>query len=208
MHEHEYSILGGVNRAQIGRYLGSAAALISSGIVFVLLSVVDFANKFGLPINLPPTVLSLVGAGAVFTVLYWLFDKYIWRWSKIRDLLRVPNLAGNWACKGISLSPDNGDTQEWDGAVTITQSWDRLRVRMKTAQSGSNSIVAALLYDKTDGYYLIYNYRNDPKINHLSLKSHLGFSSMTFSEDQRSAEGEYFNGHGRFTFGTMNWVRQ
>jgi hypothetical protein len=35
----------------------------------------------------------------------------------------------------------------------------------------------------------------------------LGFSELVFSKDLVSAEGEYFNGHGRYTFGTMHLTR-
>lgn len=208
MHEHEYVLLGGVNRAKIGRYLGTIAALISAAIVFCLLALVDLANKYNIPTNLPPSLLSLAGAGTIFAILYWLFDRYIWRWPKLGELLKVPNLEGQWHCIGTSINPDRSVAHDWSGTVTITQSWDKLRVRLKTKQSGSNSIVAALVHDKADGYHLIYNYRNDPKIGETHLKSHLGFSDMTFSKDQLSADGEYFNGHGRFTFGTMKWTRQ
>lgn len=208
MIDHEYALLGGINRAQIGRYLGSIAALISSGIVFLLLSFVNLADKFGIPVNLPPSILSLIGAGSVFTILYWLFSRYVWRWARVRDLLKVPDLAGTWECNGVSIALDEGEEQQWDGTIVITQSWDRIRVRMKTRQSSSNSIVASLLYDEADGYQLIYNYRNDPKISETQLSSHLGFSSMTISRNLRKAEGEYFNGRGRITFGTMNWEKR
>lgn len=207
MQEHEYALLGGVNRAEVGRYLGAIAAGVSAVIVFVLLTVVDLAQQFGIPTNLPPAVLSLVGAGAVFGALYWIFDRHAWRWPYIGQLLKVPDLAGDWQCDGQTLKPDGSDSYVWEGKVTIIQSWDKLRVRLKTSQSGSNSITAALIHDEADGYRLLYNYRNDPRIGEAELKSHLGFAQLVFSKDLRSAEGEYFNGHGRFTFGTMRLAR-
>jgi hypothetical protein len=207
MQEHEYALLGGVNRARIGRYLTLVAATVSAGIVFIILSAVDLAKRFGLPANLPPAVLSLFGAGAVFTALYWIFDRHAWRWPKLNELLKVPNLAGEWQCEGRTLNGDGAQTYAWTATVTIVQSWDKIRVRLKTQQSGSNSITAALIYDKADGYRLLYNYRNDPKIGETELKSHLGFTELVFSSDLKSADGEYFNGHGRFTFGTMHLVR-
>lgn len=208
MQEHEYALLGGVNRATIGRYLAVAAASISALIVFILMTAVDLVHRFGIDANLTPSVLSLVGAGAVFSALYWLFDRYVWRWSPVSKLLRVPILSGEWHCEGQTLGPANGDPPYvWSGTITIIQRWDKLRIRLKTAQSGSNSISAALIYDEADGYRLLYNYRNDPRIGETELKSHLGFAELTFAKDQRTAEGEYFNGHGRFTFGTMRLTR-
>lgn len=208
MEYHDYALLGGVNRAKIGQYIARLSAGISALLVFVLLTVVDVAQRLRIPVNLPPTVLSLVGAGAVFSVLYWLFNNYIWRWSKVGMILRVPNLSGEWQCQGETLNPDGTMRFEWSGTVTIVQSWDKLRVRLKTTQSGSNSITAALLYDDAEGYRLLYNYRNDPKIDQVELSSHLGFADVLFSKDLRAARGSYFNGHGRFTFGNLQLSRR
>ena len=35
------------------------------------------------------------------------------------------------------------------------------------------------------------------------LQSHRGYAEITFAADMKRGEGEYFNGLGRFTFGTM-----
>lgn len=207
MLEHEYVTMGGVSRAKVGRYLSSMAAVVSAGVVFVLLKAVDIAQQFGLPANLPPSVLSLVGAGAVFSALYWFLDRYAWRWSYIGNLLKVPNISGEWDCKGQTINPDRTPSYAWEAKVTIVQSWDRLRVRLKTAQSGSNSNSAALICDEAEGYHLLYSYKNDPRIGEAELNSHLGFAEILFAKDLQSGEGEYFNGHGRYTFGTMKLRR-
>jgi hypothetical protein len=205
--EHEYALLGGINRAKVGRYLSLIAAAVSAGVVFLLLAAVDLAHRFGMPNNLPPAVLSLVGAGAVFGVLYWLFDRFAWRWPYLSRFIRVPDLSGNWKCEGQTVNADGSKGYTWQGCVTIIQSWDKIRVRLATAQSGSNSITAALICDEADGFHLLYNYRIDPRIGETELKSHLGFAELIFSKDRATAEGEYFNGHGRFTFGTMKLMR-
>jgi hypothetical protein len=207
MLEHEYSLLGGINRAKIGRYLGAASALISAATVFLLLTVVDLAKSYGLPVNLPPSVLSLVGAGTIYAVLYWLFDQYAWRWQTVARLLKLPNLAGEWDCTGKSLNERGESKYDWKGVVTIIQSWDKLRVRLKTESSGSNSIAAALSYDAADGYILLYHYHNDPNIDQRELTPHQGYASITFAPDQQTGKGEYFNGRGRITFGTMDLRR-
>jgi hypothetical protein len=206
--EHEYALLGGINRAKVGRYLTLIAASVSAGIVFVLLTVVDLAHRLGLNANIPPAILSLVGAGVVFGVLYWMFDRYAWRWSYLNTALNVPCLAGDWHCDGQTINPDGSPGYKWDGIVTISQSWDKIRVRLKAKQSGSASIAAALICGDSEGCRLLYNYRNDPKIAEVQLKSHLGFNQLLFAKDLQSAEGEYFNGYGRFTFGTMHLKRK
>lgn len=205
--EHEYALLEGVNRAKVGRCLGALAGAISGLIVFILLAAVDLAKRFKIPVNLPPTALSLVSAGAVFGGLYWILDRYAWRWSWLGAVLGVPDLSGEWQCEGESLHQDGSTRHPWTGTVTIIQSWYKLRVRLRTAQSGSNSVSAALICDKADGYVLLYHYRNEPRVGERELQGHRGFAELTFAKDRRSAVGEYFNGQGRFTFGRMRLRR-
>lgn len=81
-------------------------------------------------------------------------------------------------------------------------------MRLKTAQSASNSIAAALVYDQADGFRLLYNYKNEPRIGEVELMAHRGAAELTFSADLTAADGEYFNGHGRFTFGNMKLTRK
>jgi hypothetical protein len=207
MLEHEYTVLGGVSRAKVGRYLSLIAAGISAAVVFALLWGIDIAQRFGVPANLPPSVLSLVGAGAVFAALYWILDRYAWRWNPISRLLKVPVLAGEWSCKGTTVKTESNPEYEWDAKITIIQSWDRLRVRLKTSQSGSNSTSAALICDEAEGYRLFYSYKNDPHIGEVELNSHRGFAEIVFTKDLQAGNGEYFNGYGRYTFGTMRLKR-
>lgn len=207
MKEHEYALLGGVNRAKVGRYIGSVSAVVSAAVVFMLLSAVDLAKSFNVSVNIPPAVLSLVGAGAVFAALYAVFDNYIWRTLTLRRILKIPDLAGEWRCQGRTLNMDGDVVYEWDGVVFIVQSWDRIRVGLRTDQSGSNSIAAAVMYDEIDGYRLFYNYENIPKLGERDLERHIGFAELTFSKDESRAEGEYFNGRGRVSFGKMLLTR-
>jgi SMODS-associating 2TM, beta-strand rich effector domain len=207
MMDHEYALLGGISRTKVGRSLSLVAAGVSAGIVFILLSAVDIAKKYAIPAHVPPTVLSLVGAGAVFTALYWILDRYAWRWSLIGKLLNVPNISGEWDCEGHTINADGSPSYQWTAKITIVQTWDKIRVRLKTAQSGSNSNSAALICDEADGYRLFFSYKNDPRIDEPELKSHRGFAEIVFDKNLKKGDGEYFNGHGRFTFGTMKLKR-
>jgi hypothetical protein len=206
MSTHEYALVGGFNRALIGRYLGTLAAIVSGVIVFLLLASVDLAHRLGMSASLPPTVLSLASGMTVYAVLYWIFSRHAWRWRFLSRALGVPNLAGEWRCIGKTLNDDGTARFNWHGTVTITQNWDKIRVRLKTAQSGSHSIAAALLCD-AENHTLLYNYKNDPRIGETHLHSHRGFAELTFAKDGQTAEGEYVNGYGRKTFGSMQLER-
>ncbi|WP_334070644.1 hypothetical protein [Burkholderia ambifaria] len=206
--DHEYSVMGGANRAKVGRLLSFAASAISGGLVFVILHFVDIAKKLGWNVNVPPTLLSLVGAGAVFGALYWVLNMWAWKWDGVGTWLKVPVLSGTWDCQGKTLAPDGTTKFEWRGEVRIVQSWDKLRIRLTTETSGSNSISAALAHDSVDGVVLLYHYRNDPRPEAAELRAHTGCSVMTIARDLGSATGEYFTGRGRMTFGTMTWTKR
>lgn len=206
--EHEYSVLGGLNRAVIGRYLSTVSAIAASGIGVFVLWIVDLAKRLGVTGHVPGLVLWPVTASLIYAGLYWLFDKHVWKIGAIAKLLKVPNLAGKWHCDGQTINPDKTLGYKWVGEVTIIQSWDKLRVRLKTTQSASNSIAAALVYDQADGFRLLYNYKNEPRIDEAELAAHRGAAELIFSADLTTAEGEYFNGHGRFTFGNMKLTRK
>jgi hypothetical protein len=206
--QHEYSVLGGFNKARIGHAIGVISAGVSSVIVMVFLALVDVAKAFGLGSYIPPLVLWPLGAASIYGILYWLFDRHVWKWPRLARLLRVPDLAGRWLVEGQTINPDKSPGASWQGEITIVQTWDRIRIRLKTTQSRSNSIAAALLHDEADGYRLMYNYQNEPNIGEADLKGHRGFADLTFDEKLRNGQGEYFNGHGRFTFGTLRLTRK
>ncbi len=204
--EHEYALLNGRNRSSIGKTIGGIASAVSGVATFIVLAADDLAKKLGWNHNVPPLVMSLVGAGVVYALLYWIFDKYAWKWRPVSAWLKVPNVSGTWRCDGRSLNQPGGGGGPWSGTIRITQSWDRLRVTLQTATSTSYSVNAALLHD-AEGSTLIYNYSNTPAITRGDLSAHRGFTQLNFAPDLRTAEGEYFNGHGRFTYGTMTLTR-
>ncbi|MBY3307393.1 hypothetical protein HFO04_32170 [Rhizobium laguerreae] len=203
MLEHEYTQLGGISRLSVGRWLGMISAMVSAAIVFVLLWSVNLAQSMGLPVNLPPSLLSLVGAGVVFSILAWLLNRHAWRWRLMQLVLQVPDLSGDWTCTGRTIETNLNPAYDWTGKVTIVQSWDKIRIRLKTDTSASNSKSAALIKDEADGWRIFYNYSNEPNIEQTELRTHKGFGEILFSKDLRSGAGEYFNGNGRYTFGTM-----
>jgi hypothetical protein len=203
VHDHEYSLLGGINRAVIGRYITLLASGVSATLVFVVLTLVDLAKRFNLNVNVPPTLMSLIGAGVVFTILYAAFSRAVWKWPWAVKFLKVPDLSGEWECTGTTLDDLGNVRFTWQAVVHITQTWDKIRVRLKTAQSCSHSITAALAFDEADGYTLLYNYKNDPRPGEPVLRGHQGSANLLFSKSLDTASGDYFNGYGRPTYGRM-----
>ncbi|MBB5879646.1 hypothetical protein GGR74_000794 [Xanthomonas arboricola] len=142
--DHEYVVLGGVNRAQIGKYLARTASAVSGLLVWILLQAVDIAKGLGLSTNLPPVVLSLLGAGAVYAILYVIFRRWIWRMPFVARWLKVADLSGTWICEGHPFPRPDSLAIDWEGRMTITQDWDKLRIHLDAGFSKSNSDVAGL----------------------------------------------------------------
>lgn len=206
MQQHEYSVIGGLNRAKIGHAIGIVAAAMSSLLITAAAYLIALASKHG--ITTPTIVFWPLTAMAIYGLLFTIFDRYFWKLPLVAELLKVPDLSGEWVCQGQTINPDRSAGYQWQARVTIVQSWDKIRVRLKTDQSGSSSVSAALVFDDADGYRLMYSYKNEPRIGELELKAHLGHAELIFSKDLQTAEGEYFNGRGRFTFGTMKLRRE
>lgn len=149
-----------------------------------------------------------VSALACFGVLYFVFDRYSWRWPIARRFLLVPDLNGTWRCAGRTTSRAGKAADiEWVATITIRQSWSRMVVRLKTSQSESESIAASLYQESGRGYRLIYHYDNKPGVGERDLHRHSGQCDLVFADDGMTASGEYFTGQGRLTVGTMNLTR-
>lgn len=203
---HEYAVLGGLNRALIGKLVMWVSVVLSGAVSAVAGLAVAIIGKVGF--SIPPVVLWPITAGLIYGGLYWLFEGHVWKLPRLSALLRVPNLSGTWTCRGQSINQtDRTLGPEWEAEVLIEQSWDKIRIRWKTSRSTSISTSAALIYEGADGYRVLYSYRNQPNICESDLAPHRGYAELAFPLDVQSASGEYFNGHGRYTYGTLNLTR-
>jgi hypothetical protein len=148
-----------------------------------------------------------VTAGVVWAALHWVFTNHAWKWPGIASVIKIPDLSGEWRVSGRTLDDQKNTTYEWSGDIVITQNWERLKVRLKTKQSASFSISAALHCEPGAGYRLTYSYMNEPNADERDLHQHVGFADLLFARDLKSADGDYFNNKGRTTQGVMHLQR-
>ena len=205
--DHEYSVVGGLNRAKIGHWIGGISVLVSSAVVTTVLLLVDLAKKLGFSKGIPELILWPIGAGTIYLILYWFFESRFWRSKYVNFVLKVPDIEGTWSCEGQKLRDDGSPELNWSGTMTIVQSWDFIRIYLKTSSSESDSVSAALLYDKAIGYKLMYSYRNRPNAAQPHLAAHNGYAELLFNPQLTTAEGDYFNGRGRYSYGTMKLTK-
>lgn len=200
---HEYSVIGH-SRAVIGRYLGTIAGILAGGGAIAAAAAFELFDRLGLRHSGSGIVLWPLTVGLIFTAVHYAFDKLVWRWGIVRRLTGIPDLNGIWTVSGAAKSEGGSD---WSGEITITQSWEKIWVFLKTPTSTSRSKAAALLYEPGSGHCLMYSYRNDPALGE-SMAAHVGYAELTFNETLDAASGEYFNSKGRTTFGRMTLTKK
>ena len=197
---HEYSVIGHPREK-----ITFVVAFIS--IVFGPIVISFFESLYS---SLTGQVLSLtVAVMSIFSLLYFAFNKWGWKVKLFSKLFSFPNLNGTWVCVGETLDSDGSVKYEWAGNIEIEQTWDSVLITLKTKNSSSTSLslVGGIRYIPRVGYKLSYSYNNNPKVGEPELEKHEGFCELTFTIGLDSAEGYYFNGPGRFSYGRMNLTR-
>ena len=136
-----------------------------------------------------------------YALLYFLFDRYLWKWQFLRKigLTELPNLNGVW--KGM-LTP-NGRSPR-DVEITITQTWSNISVKLKTKHSSSRSLIATVLLAGRFDDVLSYQYLNEPKAGtEIDMHTHRGTAWLTLTPDETKLDGEYSTGTGQKNFGRI-----
>lgn len=147
-------------------------------------------------------LISAVSVVGIYRILYFTFDRFIWRWSLLRNLglIIIPDLNGRW--KGHIMSSYHLNNQNYPISVVITQQWSKILVRLETEKSDSKSIAASFLTDDPTSPELIYVYDNDP-INMApeSMHAHSGTAKLRLTGS--TLRGKYYTGRGRETTGDI-----
>ncbi len=88
MTAHEYAIIGH-KRAEIGRWLGFASVVLAP----ILTSVITWASGWPLlTASIQAKMVAFtVSTGLVYAVLYWLFNRFVWRW--LNKMLGIPEIS-------------------------------------------------------------------------------------------------------------------
>lgn len=164
----------------------------------------DLAGYLGLSPAGGGIALTSVSVFSLFSLLYWIFNRYCWKWRWLRHLLLVPDLNGTWTCAG-KTTLKNGEPMDfdWNATVNITQSWSHILIHLKAKQSESKSTAASICHEAGVGYRLIYTYANSPDASNTELQKHAGLAEFVVDEDGERAEGSYFTDQHRLTVGTM-----
>lgn len=192
---HDYNIHGTQKRITY-YYLSVISIFLSTAIPQALQTL---SQKIGVPI------IITVSSAAFFSVLYFLYDRFIWR----LPILGIPNLSGDWECSGKSFKYCEENNRNWTGVIHIRQTWRQILITLDTEDSKSVSISLSGSMIKLSGLgiKLHYLYSNQPKPDHKELHPHLGHCEIIFSNDFTTGKGNYFTNQERLSYGSMNLKR-
>ena len=144
-----------------------------------------------------PAVLGFFGA-------YWsLYDRRGWRWRPFgMPLSRVPDLNGDW--KGV-VSSSHKLEEDLPATLTIRQTHSRIVAELRTLDSQSTSLMAAVGQTPSGRVYLNYSYINQPRaLVPVGMHVHRGIVGLEM-DGSGVLEGDYStdwhrNNHGRLRF--------
>ena len=128
-----------------------------------------------------------VGSGAIFTLLYYLFDNFFW---KIKIFGNI-DLSGKYQCEGVSKDKSQKEKDRFVGTITIKQTWTKISVNLKTDKSHSDSFMAKISKNGVGDIRLDYCYTNSTNQTNKDMVSmHTGTASIIFSSE---IKGKYYN---------------
>ena len=145
-----------------------------------------------------PSVLFFYG------LLFFLFNKWVWKLFNNIGLVKTPNLNGEWA--GFLRSSFDEHSSQMKATLKIFQTWTRIRILLTTEHSSSQSETASIIISAPEGKYLSYQYINEPRSNSVKTMSiHRGTTRLLFNEKEETFDGEYYSGRDRQNFGSLRF---
>lgn len=159
-----------------------------------------------------------VSAFAVFTAVYWCFDRYVWRWPIIRRLTAPSDLNGDWVGeikssseKEPSVETNDETSDEEHPTITITQTWSRIEVVMTNPGSSRSESTSATFRTHKSDSELLFTYVNKPVGEVASeLNMHEGTNTLRYTQGVDGSdflEGEYYTDEQRNNHGVMRFER-
>jgi hypothetical protein len=80
---------------------------------------------------------------AIFTVLYQLYDKLLWRWFPFSRLFRMPLFSGKWS-GSLMRTGDDGVQEKRNIEILIRQTWTSISICLTGNTSDSKSVMASV----------------------------------------------------------------
>ncbi len=158
-------------------------------------------------IEMPWWISPPIDTMAFYGLLYFAYDRYIWRWPIIHRLgiSAIPNLSGEWVGEVRSVLPNGtlaGDSFSRKIEIVIQQTWTEMSIQGCTDISKSHSVSASIITNHECS--VAYEYSNEPLTGAPdTMHAHRGTTFLSIDSKTRSLVGEYYSGRDRQTIGTI-----
>lgn len=185
---HGY-IIEGKRRHSVVFWLAVLSILAGVGLTYVVDLIIGELEKIDgtqIIILLYSAVFS-VSAGAIFAILYCLYDNYFW---KIK-IFKNRDLSGKYKCVGVSKDKSQKEKDRFTATIIIKQTWTKISVNLKTDKSHSDSFMAKISQNGVGDIRLDYCYTNNTdQTNKDMVSRHTGTATIIFSSE---IKGKYYN---------------
>lgn len=186
------SIQVGIVAAVIDRIQTKIIIGIAAGIWFLVALLTDQAVE-----TVALKTISL--AGTVVTILFLLYDRFIWKWKVVRAITGKPSVAGTW--RGVLRSDyvRPGEThavQPIPTVIRVKQTNSTLLATLFTGESESVTEQGKLIKEDDDRWRMSWIYHNTPRqaVQHRS-DEHRGVCDVYLSgKNGETLTGRYFTG--------------
>jgi hypothetical protein len=114
----------------------------------------------------PPMLLKMYSISVTaVTILFLLYDRYVWRWKWVRKINGIPLLAGTWRGTLVSsyVRPDGAKVGPIPTAIYVTQTASTVTATLFTGESSSISEQADLRREADGRWRLKWLYVNTPR---------------------------------------------
>lgn len=207
---HTYSTDNDLRPRIIG-FLGIGSFVLALGLERLLI-IVNATVPFGPNFPAPAT-------GAVFAVVYLVFESKVWNHWVFRRLRLVttPYFGGTWegyvqSSYNVGDDEDEDEDKRTEVEVKIEQSWRKMIVKLEGTDSSSRSLGASII-TKQGRPQLTYYYLNEPDYDAPdSYSIGYGTTSVKLYEDKGDdgedvLDGIYYTGPNRGEHGKIRLTR-
>ncbi|QYA34108.1 hypothetical protein KYI07_11860 (plasmid) [Macrococcus psychrotolerans] len=208
---HKYSKLELQKQYELGVIFLTLISYIISVCISPLIDyIIKFLKFMKFPPNFNENINLLVNFGIfdfsftpiiVFWFLYYLFDKYLWKWKIIVMYFKIPSIEGYYygSLKSSYIDPKTNEKKPTiEMNLTVKQDFNNISFicNFPNTPSTSKSRMAALEKYENNVAIFEFAYYNQSEDIDIESTSHYGYNRLYFNTEDGTVRGSYFNNRG------------
>ena len=131
---------------------------------------------------------NIFEATEIYSILSFLFEKWIWKFPGIRCMHGIPNLNGHWEGELRSSYSEESIPMKLD----VIQTWSEISFRSTFPKSTSSSNTAAIHMEDNRGVSIYFGFHNNSTDIETGMQSYDGYNILTMV-DKNTLSARYFN---------------